>query len=358
MPPPPAHLVLLDNLNTAVIFVAPDLGMSYLNPAAEMLLCVSSDQVLDRPLDACLAEMGSSLAVKLRAAFAGFHPYTQRHAIWQLHTGQDIAVDYSVNPLADGSGLLLEVQPLDRLLRISKDEAMHSVQETSRSLIRSLAHEIKNPLGGIRGAAQLLSREWGDSDWSEYTRIIIEETDRLKNLVDRMLGPRLPPERKPVNVHDVLEHVAAVIDMEAGHGLKIQRDYDPSIPPLLGDRGQLIQALMNIGRNAWQALHESQTPAPCLRLVTRVQRRFTIGRHHHPLIAKVSLIDNGPGIAPDLIDTIFFPMITGRAEGTGLGLAITQNLISQHGGLVECTSRPGLTEFTLYLPLDTSHAQA
>ena len=203
-----------------------------------------------------------------------------------------------------------------------------------------------------------MSREFGESDLSEYTRIIIEETDRLRDLVDRMLGPRVPAERKLVNVHDVLEHVAAVIDVEAGHEVRISRDYDPSIPDLIGDRGQLIQALLNISRNALQALLESDTQKPHITLATRIQRRFTIGRRHHPLVARVIITDNGPGIPPELIGIFFFPMITGRAEGTGLGLAITQNLISQHGGLVECQSEPGKTEFILYLPLDDQYAEA
>ncbi|BCD97207.1 two-component system, NtrC family, nitrogen regulation sensor histidine kinase GlnL [Marinagarivorans cellulosilyticus] len=348
---------ILDRLVTAVILVDTHLKLSYLNSAAEVLLCVSGDQVLGRKISDCFEELDGDQN-QLASAIANNNPYTKRHAKWRLHNNNEITVDYSVDPSADGNSLVIEVQPLDRLIRISKDEAMLSAQETSRNLIRSMAHEIKNPLGGIRGAAQLLGREFGESDLSEYTRIIIDETDRLRDLVDRMLGPRIPAERKPVNVHDVLEHVASVIDVEAGHTVHIQRDYDPSIPNLIGDRGQLIQSLLNISRNALQALMESNTPSPQIKLTTRIQRRFTIGRHHHPLVARVEICDNGPGIPPALISNIFFPMITGRAEGTGLGLAITQNLISQHGGLVECQSEPGKTEFTLYLPLDEHYAEA
>lgn len=348
---------ILDRLLTAVILVDDQLCLHYLNNAAEILLCVSGTQVIGRKLADIFEEIDSDQDQFINAINDN-SAFTKRHAKWHLHNGADITVDYSVDPHADNETLLIEVQPLDRLIRISKDEAMLSAQETSRNLIRSMAHEIKNPLGGIRGAAQLLGREFGESDLSEYTRIIIDETDRLRDLVDRMLGPRVPPERKPVNVHDVLEHVAAVIDVEAGHMLKIVRDYDPSIPDLIGDRGQLIQALLNISRNALQALLESDTANPEITFSTRIQRRFTIGRAHHPLIARVQIRDNGPGIPEELISNIFFPMITGRAEGTGLGLAITQNLISQHGGLVECQSTPGQTEFTLYLPLDIHYAEA
>ena len=354
---PANYKQILDNLVTAVIAVDADLNLSYLNSAAEMLLCASFDQVVGKRAKDCFIEPESD-GTEFSQALIDGRPYTKRHAKWRLHNGSEITVDYSVDPSPNLDSLLIEVQPLDRLIRISKDEAMMSAQETSRNLIRSMAHEIKNPLGGIRGAAKLLSREFGESDLSEYTRIIIEETDRLRDLVDRMLGPRVPAERKLVNVHDVLEHVAAVIDVEAGHEVRISRDYDPSIPDLIGDRAQLIQALLNISRNALQALLESDTQKPHITLATRIQRRFTIGRRHHPLVARVIITDNGPGIPPELIGNIFFPMITGRAEGTGLGLAITQNLISQHGGLVECQSEPGKTEFILYLPLDDQYAEA
>lgn len=348
---PTDYRQILDSLVTAVIMIDSNLQLSYLNSAAEVLLCVSGDQVIGHAISEYLQEQDGN-STQLVHALESQHPYTKRHTIWRLHNNNEITVDYSVDPHPDGQSLLIEVQPLDRLIRISKDEAMISAQETSRNLVRSMAHEIKNPLGGIRGAAQLLSREFGESDLSEYTRIIIEETDRLRDLVDRMLGSRIPAERKPVNMHDVLEHVASVIDVEAGHQVNIVRDYDPSIPDVVGDRGQLVQSLLNISRNALQALLENAVESPVITLQTRIQRRFTIGRHHHPLVARVVVRDNGLGIPPELINNIFFPMITGRAEGTGLGLAITQNLISQHGGLVECQSVPGKTEFTLYLPLD------
>lgn len=348
---------ILDSLLTAVIVVDEQLNLHYLNGSAEMLLCVSGDQVAGKPLSDFVVEQGDNPSLVFNSDLES-KSYTKRHAKWHLHTGDNITVDYSVESNPYSNQLHIEVQPLDRLIRISKDEAMMAAQETSRNLIRSMAHEIKNPLGGIRGAAQLLSREFGDTSLAEYTRIIIDETDRLRDLVDRMLGPRIPPERHPVNVHDVLEHVAAVIDVEASHTIDIIRDYDPSIPDVIGDRGQLIQALLNICRNALQALLENNIEKPRIRLMTRIQRRFTIGRTHHPLVARVTICDNGPGIPADLIGDIFFPMITGRAEGTGLGLAITQNLISQHGGLVECQSAPGATEFILYLPLDDHYAEA
>ena len=238
---------------------------------------------------------------------------------------------------------------------------MLSTQETSRNLVRSLAHEIKNPLGGIRGAAQLLARELSahSIDFDEYTRIIIDETDRLRNLVDRMLGPHRPVNRKPTNVHEVLERVIKVVRAETSNQLELVRDYDPSIPEIPGDRELLIQSLLNIARNAVQVLLEHDLEKDgVITFRTRVQRRYTIGRKQHPLVARISIADNGPGIPPELVKDIFFPMITGRAEGTGLGLAIAQNLIGQHDGIIKCESVPGLTEFSIYLPLDEPYAEA
>lgn len=348
---------ILDSLITAVIVLEDDLSIAYINASAEMLLSVSGEQLVGRPIQECFFETDGT-PLTLKEALKEDRNFTKRKARWSLHSHQEITVDYSVTPSQELGKIVLEVQPLDRLLRISREEALLSSQETSRNLIRSMAHEIKNPLGGIRGAAQLLSRELEDADLDEYTQIIIDETDRLRNLVDRMLGPRTPPKTAPTNVHEVLEHVATVIKAESGRVVTLRRDYDPSIPDINGDKELLIQATLNIVRNAVQALIENkeQEQPPCVTLSTRVQRRYTIGRAHYPLVARIGILDNGPGIPASIIEDIFFPMITGRAEGTGLGLAIAQNLIGQHNGLIECDSEPGRTEFAIYLPLGNDYA--
>lgn len=357
---------LVDSLNTAIVLVDSQLRIQHMNPAAEMLLAISFSQVQESPLVHYFRE-GEHTGDEMKLAAEQSHNYTKRQAHWQLHNGQKLTVDYSVTPLPDGEGLTIEIHSLDRLLRISREEALISSQETTRNLVRSMAHEIKNPLGGIRGAAQLLERELSDKSLEEFTQIIISEVDRLKNLVDRMLGPRQPLQFTPSNIHEVLEHVASVIKVEAGEGIRLKRDYDPSIPEFPGDKEQLVQALLNIIRNAMQALQESgmgEQGEVIMR--TRIQRQFTIGRIHHSLVCRVEIVDNGPGIPPELIEDIFYPMITGRAEGTGLGLAISQHLIQQHNGLIECSSRPGQTKFTIYLPLEQtselksedSHAEA
>ncbi|MDX5297468.1 MAG: PAS domain-containing sensor histidine kinase, partial [Gammaproteobacteria bacterium] len=284
-------------------------------------------------------------------------PFTKREAELLLPSGTRIRVDYSVSPLPGApSWLLMEVHARDRLLRITREEEMLAQQETTRILVRGMAHEIKNPLGGIRGAAQLLDRELNDPGLRDYTQVIIEEADRLRSLVDRMLGPHKAPRKTPTNVHEVLERVRTLLEAESNGGVELVRDYDPSLPEFMGDREQLIQAFLNIARNAMEAL-SAQTPtnpSPTIIFRTRALRQFTIGHTRHRLVARIDIIDNGPGIVPELMQNIFYPMISGRANGTGLGLAITQSIIGQHQGLVECESLPGHTDFIVFLPLEQS----
>lgn len=349
---------ILDSLMSAVVVLDAELTLYHINNAGEMLLGISGEQMKGHLFSECIEEVdGSDTA--FREALHNNQSFTKRRAQWRLHNLSTITVDYSVNPNTDMNAIVIEIQPIDRLLRISREESLISTQETSRNLIRSLAHEIKNPLGGIRGAAQLLARELDASELIEYTRIVIGETDRLRDLVDRMLGPRQPVRRAACNVHEVLEYVSSVIQAEAGNQIKIVRDYDPSIPDVNGDKDQLIQAILNIARNAMQALleNEKQQLEPLIHFKTRIIRRYTIGTRHFPLVVCISVIDNGPGIPQELLKDIFFPMITGRAEGTGLGLAIAQNLINLHGGLIECDSEVGSTQFSIYLPLEDSYAQ-
>ncbi|MEM8547632.1 MAG: nitrogen regulation protein NR(II), partial [Pseudomonadota bacterium] len=236
------------------------------------------------------------------------------------------------------------------LLKISREEGLISAQEATRSVVRGLAHEIKNPLGGVRGAAQLLARALPDEHLREYTSIIIEEADRLRDLVDRMLGPKRQLQVAPVNIHEVTEHVRNLIGAEAGDATELLRDYDPSLPSIVGDRPQLIQAVLNIVRNAYQATEGLDHGSITLR--TRSHRQFTIGTRRHRLVCRLDIEDNGPGIPEDLQHAIFVPMISSRAEGTGLGLSISQAIINRHQGLLDCTSEPGKTIFTIYLPME------
>ncbi|MGH1372230.1 MAG: nitrogen regulation protein NR(II) [Cellvibrionaceae bacterium] len=350
------YKTIFDHLNVAVVVLDTHLRLQYINPSAEVLLAVSRATVMGSHFLHYFREADSPSEAFIQAA-SDEHQFTKRRVDWQLHNGETLTVDYTVTPLPDKSGMLVEIMALDRLLRISREEALISSQETTRNLVRSMAHEIKNPLGGIRGAAQLLERELPEKELTEYTQVIIEEVDRLRNLVDRMLGPRQLPNFAATNAHEILERVAAVIGAECGPDIRIARDYDPSIPDFTGDKELLIQALLNVARNAMQALQESDlSEHNVITLRTRIQRQFTIGRQHHNLVCRIDIEDNGPGIPQNLVTDIFYPMITGRAEGTGLGLAISQHLIQQHNGLIECESRPGQTIFSIYIPLEQQHA--
>ena len=351
----PEHFLrqILDNLTTAVLLLDASLRVNYMNPAAEILLEVSGQRVNGQRISSLFSDSAESLKSLRNTANHG-HPFTKREAQLTLSNGQCLVADYSVTPMLalERHWVLLEVLPRDRLLRITREEAQLSKQEVTRTLVRGLAHEIKNPLGGIRGAAQLLARELPEQALQDYTDVIIQEADRLSNLVDRMLGPHQLPRLTQVNIHEITEHVCNLVQAESRNNLDIHRDYDPSIPDLTGDREQLVQAVLNIVRNALQAIMSvTGSRRGQISLRTRTLRQFTIGPIRHRLVCRLEVTDNGPGIAPGILNSIFYPMVSGRAEGTGLGLSITQNIITRHHGLIECDSVPGHTTFTLFLPL-------
>lgn len=347
---------LLDNLSGAVLLIDAALIVRYLNPAAEALLAMSRARVVGAPLADCFVEIGDTdTSAILRDTLASSHPFTKREA--HLRIGlQEIIVDYTVATLTtpgQPTALLIEMHQIDRLLRISKEDAQIANYQATRSLIRGMAHEIKNPLGGIRGAAQLLAKKLKTAELAEYTNIIVEETDRLRNLADRLLGSRKLPEMQPVNIHECLERVRSLLLVEAEGHVHIQRDYDPSLPELKADPDQLIQALLNIAGNALQALMENpEQENPRITLRTRHMGQFTIGAQRHRRVMRVEIIDNGPGIAEALLETIFYPMVSGRANGSGLGLSIAQDIVHQYHGLIECDSKPGRTVFSILLPME------
>lgn len=346
---------VLDNLNMAVLLFDQHLRLSYLNPAAEMLLAASARQVRGLRLDELLTE-DPALVAACHRAFQSAHPFTERELGLVLSGGRTVTVDCTVTPLQEAhqhTALLMELQRIDRHRRIVREENLLAQHQASRALVRGLAHEIKNPLGGLRGAAQLLERELHNEALKEYTGIIIGEADRLQNLLNRMLGPNALPQQQVINIHQVVERVRTLAAAEATPTVSIIRDYDPSIPEFTADPDQLIQALLNIVRNALQAVGQKGE----IILLTRTVRQVTLGHQRHKLAIRIDVIDDGPGIPPDMIENIFFPMVTGRADGTGLGLPIAQALVNQHRGLIECSSKPGKTVFTIYLPLETPHEQ-
>lgn len=365
------RLDLLPYLQTAVLLLDRDLRIEFMNEAAEALFQSSLSRTYGEPftsliyLDAAAAvevtdEAGATsgdhpLMDELVNALQDIQPFTQREATLEVFGIGELTADYYATPLITSEPrnqadyLLLEFLPIDRKLNIGREEERLSSQETTRMLIRGLAHEVKNPLGGIRGSAQLLEAELTDPKLKEYTQVVIEEADRLRNLVDRLLGPNQPPKFAPTNIHRVLEHVVRVCFAELPVPPEIVREYDPSIPKLDADYDQLIQAFLNVLRNALQALGDQ----PDQRITVRTQtlRRFTIGDTNHRLVVRADIEDNGPGIPEQISDRLFYPMISGRADGSGLGLSITQTIIGQHNGLIAVESKPGHTKFSFYIPL-------
>ncbi|WP_089727702.1 nitrogen regulation protein NR(II) [Candidatus Thiosymbion oneisti] len=345
---------VLEHLVTAVLLFDGDLCLTYINPAGEMLLQASAHHVLGQSIGTLMPWPECSMEQRLRDALSIRRPVTEREVTIPLSGDRTVRVNCTVLPLhqSDASSeALVELCQVDRHLRIVREEHLISQHQAAQALIRGLAHEIKNPLGGLRGAAQLLEQELPDESFREHTRVIIDEVDRLRKLIDEMLGPNLIPKRQYVNIHQVLEHVCGLLSAEYPAGPVIIRDYDPSIPDFRADPDRLIQAVLNLARNAIAAAG----PDGQVELRTRVLRRFTIGNKSHRLVMQVEVIDDGEGIAPDLLDRIFLPMVSERPGGTGLGLPIAQELINQHGGLIECESRPGKTRFFIYLPLEPSH---
>lgn len=340
---------ILDHLNTATLLFNRDLTLVYVNMAGEILLADSARHLIGLNAMELFKYSDPALIINLQQCLTMAEPLVDRELVLD-RMGQSFTVNLSATPLLEqekANEILVELQRVDNHLRISKEEQLLSQQNTARLLVRGLAHEIKNPLGGLRGAAQLLNLELIDPDLKEYTQIIIAESDRLQGIMDKLLGPNKPPDFRMINVHEVLERVRQLVEAESSGNLSIICDYDPSIPDIKADRNLLIQAVLNIVKNAVQAIDNNGR----IILKSRIQRNQTIGRQHHKLTVKVDIIDNGSGIDPDIMERIFYPMITSRAEGTGLGLSIAQSLINQHNGLIECHSEPGNTVFSIILPI-------
>lgn len=347
---------ILDHINEAILLFSNELTLTYINSAGEVLFADSAKHLIGHSAKHLFKTSNSALFHNLQQCLEMHEPLVDRELPLNL-VSQNITVNFIATPMVENSqlsGILVELQQVDRHLRVTKEEQLLAQQNTSRMLARGLAHEIKNPLGGLRGAAQLLDLELKDPELKEYTQIIIAESDRLQGLMDKMLGPNKPAHKCRLNIHQTLERIRQLVSAETSNDIKLTADYDPSIPEIFADQNQLIQAFLNIVRNAVQAFQDGGE----IILKTRIQRNMTIGRKHYKLCTKIDIIDNGPGITPDLMGQIFYPMITGRAEGTGLGLSIAQSLINLHDGLIECTSEPGQTIFSIYLPLENGHANS
>ncbi|MDH5435461.1 MAG: nitrogen regulation protein NR(II) [Gammaproteobacteria bacterium] len=340
---------VLDNMSTAVLVFDYTQALVYMNPAAEVIFEVSQKRILGTSAKFLLAGSESLMASFNRACRQGMQ-YTEREQQLDLPDNRKLTIDCTFSPLFEPGvkhGVLVEINSLERHKRISREEALITQHQITKTVMRGLAHEINNPLGGLRGAAQLLEKELSDASLREYTSIIIGEADRLQKLLSQILGPNKIPKKEQINIHELLHHVRRLVSAEKT-GITIKFDYDPSIPELYIDQDQLIQAILNIVRNAVQATKETGE----IILKTRVGRYYTIGTIQHRLVVKIEIIDNGSGIPADMIEKIFYPMVTGRAEGTGLGLSIAQSIINNHGGIIECDSKEGKTTFAIVLPME------
>ena len=341
---PPHHLGL-EHLSTAVLVLDRDFRVRYANPAAENLFEFSSKSVAGTAVNQVFVETGGLVAAT-ESAFASGASYTE-HEMTLATAANTYQVSLTVSPLFDVEPLLLlEFYQIDKHLKIAREERMQLQQQYNRELLRNLAHEIKNPLGGIRGAAQLLEHELPKPALREYTQVIIKEADRLQSLMDRLLAPSRMTKLAPVNVHEVLERVRSLILAEHRAGLAIRRDYDTSLPELMADHEQLIQIVLNIVRNAVQAMQGQGE----ITLRTRVARHVTLVKKSHRMALELKIIDNGPGLPETIREQIFYPLVTSKEEGTGLGLTIAQTYVVHHGGSIDCDSQSGRTCFTVLLP--------
>ena len=348
---------ILDFLETGIICLDDRLLIVSINTAAEMLFAVSGRQLRGVDIARAVPELETCRHRMTRVAYDNA-ALTMREMVLATADGVTRHVDLTISPRLDDRGptrLILEFQALDRQRRISQGDEMRSQHQANREMIRGLAHEIKNPLGGLSGAAQLLERELIDPALRQYTAVIKREAERLQDLVEGLLGPRQPPDKQRLNIHEPLEHVAALTAADHRHQIELNRDYDPSLPDIFADHDQLVQVFLNLVDNAVAALK------PCggrITLRTRVERLVTIDKVQYRNALRVEVIDDGPGIEEARIKHIFHPMVSSHPEGGGMGLPLAQYLVQLHNGIIHCESQPGHTEFSVILPLDTERANA
>lgn len=352
--PTPDHFAGLEHLATAIILLDDNRRVVYINPGAEIIFAFSATQVTGMLINEVFPNC-EILILAVNNAIAQQSPFREHEFAISTHRQHSFAVTCTVTPIESPLAcLILEFQQMDAQLRIAREERMLIQQQANAELLRNLAHEIRNPLGGLRGAAQLLEHELPSPSLREYTQVIIKEADRLQSLMDRLLIPHRVPKYQPTNIHEVLERVRSLLLAESPKAVLIKRDYDLSLPELIGDREKLIQAVLNIARNAVQAMQSHNTVGSQITLRTRAERQVTLARKRYRVAIKLEIIDNGPGIPSDIRDRIFYPLVSGTEGGSGLGLTLAQTFITQHHGMIECESVPGNTCFTILLPIETS----
>ncbi len=338
----------LDLLATPVILIDEELRVVHANPSAEDLFAFSLKNVAGQTLSQLFTDSGEVVA-SLKDVAGHNWSYTGRDLTLTRPGQASLHLNCVITPTETSAAqYLIEFRPIDQQIKLAREQRQLDQQQANRELIRNLAHEIRNPLGGLRGSAQLLERELDRPELREYTQVIIKEADRLQALMDRLLTPHRPPRVGALNIHEVLERVRSLVLAEFPDGIHIERDYDASLPDLHGDKEQLIQAVLNIVRNAAQALNGKGE----IEFRTRAARQVTLARQRYKLALELRVVDNGPGIPEDLRERIFYPLVSGRDGGSGLGLTLSQTFVQHHHGTIECDSEPGRTCFTIMLPLE------
>lgn len=341
----------LDLLPTAVVVLDDALIVRYANPTAENLLDTAIRALVGQPFLPMFDEL-TALERTVRESLTTRWNFSAQNVSFLRAGREPLQLACLVTRTeAPEAPLVVELRPIEQMLRIEREERLLSEQQVYRELIRNLAHEIRNPLGGLRGAAQLLETELPDPGLREYTQVIIKEADRLQVLLDRLLTPHRAPRIGPLNIHETLERVRSIVQAEFGDRIEIERDYDPSVPELQGDMEQLIQALLNVARNAAQAIVGGVEGKGRILFRTRVLRQLTIARQRHRLALELQVVDSGPGVPEDIRERIFHPLVSGRDGGSGIGLSLALTYVQYHGGVIECESRPGNTVFSILLPL-------
>lgn len=343
---------MLNNLSVAIVSLDSKLQIEWLNLSAEAMLSCSNRFAQGKKISA-VVELPQTLLDQIDEAIQTGQSMVSRRVKLLSRSFGTIRIDCVVTPVADADSItnvLLELLDVDRPLKIATERALQEQQERSQNIIRGVAHEVLNPLGGIRGAAQLLEQELGSSKLTEYTQLLIKETDRLRKLLQRMLGPNTRPAMDQHNIHEMLNYVSRLLLNDNPGNVSTIYDYDPSIPEFSCDREKLVQVFVNLVSNALFALKNTTTPAVTLK--TRVERNLTIRGELKRLVCKIYIQDNGPGIPENLRDNLFDPLISGRPGGTGLGLSIAQSLVAQHGGMIECNESDGSTSFEITLPIE------
>jgi len=339
----------LENLACGTIVCNAEGAIKYINPSAEDILEISHDQACKHKID--LFFQDKKFFQQLKKDMQQHNVFRENEYFIKTKNNKTVCSTLTASSITNSKNILIELVPMDQHFKITNEERMIIQQQANAELLRNLAHEIRNPLGGLRGAAQLLEHELEDKNLTEYTQIIIAEADRLQNLMNKLLSPYHLPIYEFTNIHELIERVRGLIIAEFGSEILLVRDYDVSLPEIVADREKLIQAFLNITRNAAQALETCNHKQKKITIKTRSDRHMCARQKKYQTVIRVDIIDNGPGITKNILDKIFYPLVSGNQEGAGLGLSLAQDFVSIHQGMIVANSKKNKTCFSIMLPI-------